>query len=137
MKQCATCKEWKNYELFSKKASTLDGYRGQCKTCIAEYRIRTREQAKNYREKNKLYYALYQKVYDAEHKEEHNQNQNKHKIQRKARYEVKQALKNGLLRKLPCEICGGIKTQAHHTDYTKPLSVQWLCRKHHSEIHRN
>jgi hypothetical protein len=37
----------------------------------------------------------------------------------------------------PCSICGEQKTiHAHHDDYTKPLDVIWLCRKHHQERHK-
>lgn len=39
----------------------------------------------------------------------------------------------GKIIKKPCQICGDIKTQAHHTDYNKPLNVQWLCFNHHFE----
>jgi len=35
----------------------------------------------------------------------------------------------------PCEVCGLMKVEAHHTDYEKPLVVNWLCRKHHKEVH--
>lgn len=31
--------------------------------------------------------------------------------------------------------CKG-KMEAHHTDYTRPLYVHWLCRGHHLKLHR-
>ena len=44
----------------------------------------------------------------------------------------------GVLIRLPCEVCSTvIDVQAHHDDYNKPLDVRWLCRKHHREHHRN
>lgn len=41
------------------------------------------------------------------------------------------ATRNGTLKKLPCKFCGEIKSEAHHENYSKPLDVVWLCRKHH------
>lgn len=52
-----------------------------------------------------------------------------------ARNQVFIAIRNKKLKKLPCSICGDMKTQAHHTDYNKPLDVTWLCFKHHREAH--
>lgn len=49
---------------------------------------------------------------------------------------VQNALKRGHLVKQPCEVCGVEKVDAHHEDYSKPLDVRWLCRKHHMELHR-
>jgi len=61
----------------------------------------------------------------------------KNKIKRKAHLAVQVAIESGKLTKLPCEICGVEgKNEAHHSDYTKPLSVKWLCRKHHIEQHK-
>lgn len=37
--------------------------------------------------------------------------------------------------KLPCEICGNPKTDAHHEDYSKPLEVHFLCHLHHQQYH--
>lgn len=48
-----------------------------------------------------------------------------------ARWAVAKAIKSGKLFREACSICGEIKSQAHHTDYSKPLLVVWLCRKCH------
>lgn len=50
---------------------------------------------------------------------------------------VLMAVKIGTLVREPCSVCGNLKSQAHHEDYSKPLEVKWLCQKHHSEIHSN
>lgn len=57
------------------------------------------------------------------------------KIKFDARDAVTKALKKGTLKKQPCQVCGA-NAQAHHPDYTKPLNVVWLCRKHHIEEHK-
>lgn len=37
-----------------------------------------------------------------------------------------------------CEDCGAsAKLDAHHEDYSKPLDIQWLCRKCHAKRKRN
>lgn len=41
----------------------------------------------------------------------------------------------GVLTQQPCEVCGHEKSEAHHPDYDKPGQVQWLCRKHHRQLH--
>jgi len=45
------------------------------------------------------------------------------------------ALREGRLIQQPCEVCGSIKTDGHHDDYSKPLDVRWLCRRHHKQLH--
>lgn len=54
----------------------------------------------------------------------------------KARGASKQAVRTGRLVRGPCEKCGEAKTEGHHDDYSKPLEIRWLCKKHHSEVHR-
>lgn len=39
----------------------------------------------------------------------------------------------GRLKSEPC-FCGENKTEAHHSDYSKPLEVTWLCKKHHNML---
>lgn len=49
---------------------------------------------------------------------------------------VKDAIRVGIMKRKPCEVCGKENAHAHHEDYSKPLNVIWLCQKHHSERHR-
>lgn len=48
---------------------------------------------------------------------------------------VRDAVAAGVLKPLPCETCGESRSEAHHDDYGRPLSVRWLCRLHHREHH--
>lgn len=57
----------------------------------------------------------------------------------KARIILRYAVKIGKVKRGNCvsvfsDICKG-KVEAHHPDYSKPLEVMWLCRKHHSNLH--
>jgi len=53
-----------------------------------------------------------------------------------ARTAVGNALRDGRLKRLPCERCGAtVGVEAHHDDYSKPLDVIWLCFPHHRERH--
>lgn len=54
----------------------------------------------------------------------------------KVQKELQKAVKHGEIQRLPCEVCGHEKSEGHHDDYSKPLSVRWLCRRHHREVHR-
>lgn len=106
--------------------------------------------AKEYREKNKERIAKAKKIYREAHRQEHREEnlrsyyKNKEKIMKNRREKynnagrlVNIAIKRGKLVKKPCEICGAEKAEAHHDDYNKPLEVRWLCKKHHTEWHRN
>lgn len=60
--------------------------------------------------------------------------ESKDRIRRKTR----EAVKSGKLKKLPCEMCGNPRVEAHHPDYTYEhiLNVIWLCRHCHNEWHK-
>jgi hypothetical protein len=54
-----------------------------------------------------------------------------------ARAELNKAVRRGEVVRGPCEVgheCSG-RVEAHHDDYSKPLEVRWLCRKHHCLEH--
>jgi len=55
----------------------------------------------------------------------------------KAREITKRAIDAGRLIRQPCRKCGAEKADAHHTDYSKPLDVDWLCSPCHKQEHYN
>jgi len=54
-----------------------------------------------------------------------------------AQWRSNYALKTGKIKRLPCEVCGNIKSQGHHDDYLKPYDVRFLCSVHHRIWHHD
>ena len=48
---------------------------------------------------------------------------------------MRNAIRRGELVRLPCCVCGEKKSEGHHVDYSKPLDIVWLCKRHHLEAH--
>jgi hypothetical protein len=49
---------------------------------------------------------------------------------------LNRAVAHGEIIRQPCEICGSSEMiEAHHEDYSKPLDVVWLCKRHHLAVH--
>lgn len=48
---------------------------------------------------------------------------------------TRSAIRRGLLKREPCEVCGHENAEAHHPDHRDPLTVRWLCRAHHKALH--
>lgn len=49
---------------------------------------------------------------------------------------VGRAIRKGRMQRQPCEVCGTTRdVQGHHDDYSDPLAVRWLCRRHHEDEH--
>lgn len=63
--------------------------------------------------------------------------------QKRAAYvALKRAMRRGEITSQPCGRCASSgrpqrgKSHAHHEDYTRPLSVEWLCSWHHIDRHQ-
>lgn len=54
-----------------------------------------------------------------------------------ARTYANHQVRRGRLRREPCLVCGCPEVEMHHHDYRQPLVVTWLCRDHHSLVHRH
>ncbi|WP_083246771.1 hypothetical protein [Mesorhizobium sp. SEMIA 3007] len=59
-----------------------------------------------------------------------------HPLEVWAHASLRSAIKRGLIDREPCKVCGAEKTDGHHSDYLRPLHVDWLCRLHHKAEHR-
>lgn len=58
-------------------------------------------------------------------------------IKKVAREVLNRCVYAGIIKRMPCEVCGKEKAEGHHDNYLEPLNVRWLCRKHHVEHHKN
>lgn len=56
-------------------------------------------------------------------------------LRHSARRKLRDAVKSGFVIKTACFICGESKVEAHHSDYSAPLCVIWLCKEHHLAAH--
>ena len=137
MKECSKCKEKKSGDSFY-----VDNL--ICKSCISAYQkaYRAKKNANkpaDWKQKTKDKKA-YQKAwneanpgYSTRKKREWWQ-QNKDKL--KVKWAVRDAILSGKLVRSPCFICGEVKVEGHHPDYSRPLDVVWLCTQHHRQLHK-
>jgi hypothetical protein len=133
-KKCFKCGIIKRLDSFYKHPDMPDGHVNKCKSC------NKKDVAENYR-KNIDYYINYEKerFKRPERKEQIKKYQQKRRDAYRgkniARNKISNYIRDGKLVRLPCEVCGEIKSQAHHQDYRSPLKVKWLYIKHHLELH--
>lgn len=121
---CVSCQN-----LFLAEEKGLRRNRGKCcsHSCAAKLASRNRNQSgpANNNWKGGISPAIKGRLYRAKYPE-----------REKAHQAVRGAIRNGILKKQPCEICGISDSHAHHDDYEKLLDVRWLCKKHHLQEHR-
>lgn len=133
-KTCFKCNTTQTIDNFYKHPMMGDGYLGKCKTC-------NKQDVKDNYAKRRAQYSEYEarRNQDPDRKQRKRDYENKHRERNpdkaKARYVVGNAVRDGRLERLPCEVCGDPKSQGHHDDYSKPLDVRWLCFTHHREHH--
>ena len=94
--------------------------------------------AKKYRQKNSKKVALQKRNWYLKNKQRvfDTVKKNADPIKVRARKILYQAVKSGKIKKKNCKVCKAKKVHAHHSDYSKPLKVEWLCTKHHYEKHQ-
>ncbi len=56
------------------------------------------------------------------------------RLKERCRSATRRMIKQGKLKIEPCA-CGSLEVQAHHTDYTRPDIVMWVCRACHRKEH--
>lgn len=148
VKTCMKCNVVKPLDDFYRHKMMADGRLGKCKEC-------TKADVRKNRLENVEYFRYYDRLRSNDPKRikaraeyaasEHGKqvgnaikakSGHKHANKKIAAQMVNNAVRSGKLKKLPCEVCGSTKRiHGHHDDYSKPLSVRWLCPKHHAEHH--
>jgi hypothetical protein len=86
----------------------------------------------------------YQRRYRQENRDRMSEIQKKYRRQNGNKTSARSILNNAIIRgevkRLTwCQLCGRNVPQkvveAHHADYSQPLSVVWMCKRHHNQIH--
>ena len=131
-KRCFKCGKRKDLNSFYKHKGMADGHLNKCKICAKEDghnryynpkfkdKIIEYERKRNQSPERKKNCIIYQQKMREESKGKY-----------RARTKVNNAIRDGRLKKQPCEICGNVNSEAHHNDYRKYLDVHWYCKKHH------
>jgi hypothetical protein len=129
-KTCFKCQQTRPLDDFYRHPTMGDGHLGKCKLCARA------DVAQNYRA-NRAHYTEYERTESRRraHYARHPGWKLRNPGKARAHQAVQGALASGRLRKCPCSACGASRVEAHHPDYTKPLEVVWLCRKHHLALH--
>jgi hypothetical protein len=145
VKACFKCGETKPLSEYYAHPMMRDKHLNKCKVCTREdTRVNTEKllrdavwvekelerQRIKQRPKNKI------AVISPEKKKEYvRRHRNKYPEKAVARAAVGNAIRDGRLKRKPCEVCGSENSEGHHEDYSKPLNVIWYCPKHHAERH--
>jgi hypothetical protein len=145
MKTCKSCGESKEENEYFPHPTSKGGLYARCKICVSRqsYESRKRrmammlperveeirkakaESTKRWAQANPGKAVEAQRRYFA-----------KNKDREAAHNKLKYAVRTGKVTPEPCWVCGEYDVQGHHPDYSVPLSVVWLCRPHHTQLHR-
>ncbi len=150
MKTCFKCGVEKPLSEFYKHAEMADGHVNKCKVCNKkDVKDNYRANIDHYKEyeisrANLDHRVAARKSYaqTEQGKQKHSEAVERwaaaHPDRNGAKIIVNNAVRDGRLTPWPvCSVpscCA--KPEAHHPDYSKPLDVVWLCRKHHYGAHR-
>lgn len=132
-KRCFKCRATKPVGEFYVSQTNADGLAGKCKECT---KTAARTNYATTRAQKSAYDRLRQRGSKrrADKLAAQTRHRRRNPLKYKARNAVSNALRDGRLKKGPCKTCGATKNvQAHHSDYTEPLDVEWLCFSCHRE----
>ena len=150
MKTCFKCNITKPVDEFYKHKMMGDGRLGKCKECAKRDTRANRAAKLEYyqeydRQRGALEHRLQARIAYARtergavvHREACERWDARNPLKRGAQQMLNNAVRDGKVKKLPCEICGRTdRIHGHHDDYAKPLEVRWLCATHHAAHHKH
>lgn len=125
MKTCSRCLTILPLIAFDKNKNNKDGHVSECKPCRAKRDRKYYLTSEPRRSRKTTNYISAGKYAES--------NPENIKIYQKVKY----ALRVGKIIKSPCKYCGEFHDViAHHSDYNKPLEVEWMCKFHHKAWHK-
>jgi hypothetical protein len=135
MKRCFKCGVILPLDEFYIHRQMADGHLNKCKRCTRldvhlhrfDPRFRDRVLAYDYTRRQSV--ERKQQFLEAERKR-----RMRHPEKVKARQRINYAIKTGKVRRQSCEVCGALRAEAHHLDYSQPFAVRWFCSKHHRKL---
>lgn len=136
MKVCCTCELAQPLEAFHRHHREPDGRQPRCKACtsIADAR-RYAAAPDSFKSKAAIWKAGNPERASAIALAAARRWLARNPDKTRAQHAVRNAVRDGLLKRLPCEVCGAEPADGHHEDYRLPLKVRWLCRRHHADAH--
>lgn len=137
-KTCFKCFKNKPLHQFYKHKRMADGHLNKCKSCTKKD-VKRRYYDPRFISKIREYERMRNKL---EHrrlkKQGYRQSSRKnHPGKNRCHMWIHNALRDKRIIRMPCEVCGNPKSEAHHSDYRRPSKVNWLCFRHHRELHGN
>ena len=139
MKTCFKCGESKPLDDFYRHPKMADGHLNKCKACsksdVSQHRhgagrdrVLAYDVARAKTPKRIANRAVVVSRWEQAYPE-----------RKRAQAAVRRAVRRGDLQPWPaCSLpdgCDATKVVAHHTDYSRPLTVVWLCQAHHKQAH--
>lgn len=149
MKRCFKCGQDKERDAFYKHPQMGDGLLGKCKECTKKDATATRiAKIEYYRSYDRMRASMphrvmarieYQSTDAGRAAVQRGKNSylKRNPQKRAAHIAIRNAIKSGKVVPWPvCAVpeCNG-KPEAHHPDYSAPLDVVWLCKRHHEDTH--
>jgi hypothetical protein len=144
-KACSKCGETKELDMFRKQKAGKFGHTAACLRCESAagklWRAANPSYYADYQAKDPERFRLYKAAWKKANPKKHGISAEKYKAKYPervlARSKANKAIEAGKLVSQPCYVCGTDQLiHAHHEDYSKPLDVLWLCRKHHHVRHK-
>jgi len=145
LKKCSKCGVEKPRLEFYVQSRIGDRLCGKCKDCtktdVKAYRSTHRDQILSLEKRRQR--TPKRKALNARWPLEHRQESQaikrnwaqRNREKKTAVYTVNNAIRDGRLKRKPCEICGKFEAEGHHEDYALPLEVIWLCSTCHAAHH--
>ena len=130
---CGLCGMEKTLEEYQRNKSNPLGRAYWCKECRREF-----DRQRNLQPDRRLQIKQWEQ--SERGKELRSLSRKKDRLLNRQKYRahrlVNKLIREGFIKKMPCEKCGDINSHGHHPDYSKPIKVVWLCPRHHAELNR-